>query len=151
MSATSNTREQPRNRPSGRICSACDVRKTAHAFGSKLGVYDERCRLCVRNDVPAMGPRPAKNRRLCACCGTERGRHRFEVKDGVTAEVCDLCTENPDIRVTLRQQDAAAIVLRRLTQIATARLDAIAGRPNLGVLALQDLAQQALDAVEAAR
>lgn len=141
----------PAVRPSGRICAACEKRKTVHSFRRvSPGVYYDLCRVCEKAGEIFV-PRPPKGRRLCACCGIERGRDRFETRDGVTAQCCDLCTDRPEIRVTLRQQDAAAIVLRRLAQIAAGRLDAVAGMPTLGVDGLRELARQALTAVEAAR
>lgn len=134
--------------PRRRMCRACQKDKTAASYA---GPGEIRCRKCVRDGVEVTEPRPKNRKRLCAACATERGLACFERHGKVIAECCDLCTSNPDIRVTLRQVDAAAVVLRVLRQVRAARLDQVAGMPTLGVSALQELAADALARVEAAR
>lgn len=150
MSAT--TRRAPftdarRIAPARRFCRACHRDKTAASFAPG----DDRCRKCDRDGNEITEPRPVNRKRLCACCAVERGPACFERHGGVTAEVCDYCTSSPEIRVTLRQVDAAAIVLRRLRQIAAGRLDESSTCPTLGVDGLRALAVEALRAVEEAR
>ena len=133
--------------PKRRFCRACRRDKTGPSFSPG----ETRCRKCVRDEVEVSDPKPVSRKRLCACCAVERGPACFERIGAATAEVCDLCTSNPEIRVTLRHVDAAAVTIRVLHQIVTGRLDCTPGAPTLGVLAMQDLAQKALDAIEAAR
>lgn len=135
--------------PKRRWCLACDPprEKTAAAFAPG----DDRCRKCVRDGAEIQAPKPVSRKRLCLVCGDHRHPSRFERHGGVVAETCDLCASDPDIRVTLRQEAAAAVVLRALRQIRAARLDEASTCPMLGVEALRQLAADALAAVEAAR
>lgn len=141
------TADARRIAPKRRFCRACHRDKT----GASFSPGEARCRKCVRDEVEVSDPKPVSRRRLCACCAVERGPACFERIGTATAEVCDLCTSNPEIRVTLRQVDAAAIVLRTLRQIAAARLDESPGCPSLGVEGLRALAAEALRTIEAAR
>jgi hypothetical protein len=88
---------------------------------------------------------------LCIVCGDHRHPARFERHGGTVAETCDLCASDPAIRVTLRQEAAAAVVLRALRRIRAARLDEASTCPMLGVEALRQLAADALAVVEEAR
>ena len=133
--------------PARRFCRACHRDKT----GASFAPGETRCRKCVRDEVEITEPRPVSRKRLCACCAVERGPACFERHGGIVAEVCDYCTSNPEIRVTLRQVGAAAIVLRRLRQIAAGRTDEASTCPTLGVEGLRALAAEALRAVEEAR
>ena len=133
--------------PKRRFCRACHRDKT----GASFSPGETRCRKCVRDEVEASDPKPVSRKRLCLVCGDHRGPSRFERHGGTVAETCDLCSTDPAIRVTLKQEDAAAVTIRVLHQIVTGRLDCTPGAPTLGVLAMQDLAQKALDAIEAAR
>lgn len=141
------TADARRIAPKRQFCRACHRDKTGPSFSPG----ETRCRKCVRDEVEVSDPKPVSRRRLCACCAEMRALCFFEKKDRVTAECCSLCTSNPDAHITLQQLDAGTLAVRVLRQVAAARLDAILGVPTLGVSALQDLAQKALDAIEKAR
>ena len=151
--AASEPRRRPFTGPSApsapkrRFCRACHRDKT----GASFSPGETRCRKCVRDEVEVSDPKPVSRKRLCLVCGDHRSPSRFERHGGTVAETCDLCTSNPEIRVTLRQVDAAAIVLRTLRQVAAARLDEAPGCPSLGVDGLRALAAEALRVVEEAR
>lgn len=135
--------------PLRRICLACGKSKTGYAMPHGT----DTCRACVRKgNEPEAAPMPKPTtKRLCAACDHERPRAQFERHGGTVAECCWHCTSDPDVRVTLQQLDAAAIVICRLRQIAAARLDGTDGLPTLGVEALRTLANEALEAVRRAR
>ena len=133
--------------PARRFCRACHRDKT----GASFAPGETRCRKCVRDGNEIQPPKPVSRKRLCIVCGDHRSPARFERPGGIVAEVCDYCTSNPEIRVTLRQVGAAAIVLRRLRQIAAGRTDEASTCPTLGVEGLRALAAEALRAVEEAR
>ena len=133
--------------PKRRFCRACHRDKTGPSFSPG----ETRCRKCVRDEVEVSDPKPVSRRRLCLVCGDHRGPSRFERHGGTVAETCDLCSTDPAIRVTLKQEDAAAVVLRTLRQIAAARLDEAPGCPTLGVEGLRALAAEALRVVGEAR
>lgn len=134
--------------PARRHCRACEQNKTAASFA---GPTADRCRKCVRDHVEIAIPKPVSKKRRCVACSVERGPACFEKSDRYTALCCTLCTSNPDAHITLQELDAAAVVIRRLHQIVTRRLDAAVGCPTLGPEALSQLAVEALAAIEEAR
>lgn len=142
------TGDSRRITPRRRTCRACNADKTAASYADRT---EPRCRKCVRDGNEIQAPVPKVRKRLCIACGVERGLACFERLGGVTAECCDLCTSNPEIRVTLRQLDAAAVVLRALRQIRAARADGVVGFPIWGASKLMEIAEEALDVIEKAR
>ena len=137
-------------RPKGRVCARCDATKGATAFRRAApGEYSDVCRVCEResSDVPVV----PSGRRLCLVCGPQPPSRFAKDERGRYAECCGSCTGEPEVRVLVRHEVAAALVLRALKQIAAGRLDCAAGVPTLGADGLRALAQGALAKIEEAR
>lgn len=133
-----------------RICVRCGETKALTSYRRiRPGRYTEICRTCEK--AGAVNPKPIGGR-MCIVCAIEYPRARFVRRpDGRYAEVCLACTSDPAVRVTLEQEQAAAIVVGALRRIASGRFDGQSGPPDMGVEGMRSQARIALTAIEEAR